>query len=191
LYIITQGTKISAANKNYKTSLEASYGAVEVVTKDLFPTIFSRYTSAASVAGLLPAYSNVNMAFPSANCFMEKTRKSTAQWNSTICTANNKNDTPSVNPDISFILKSSRDATGFRVYTKIIDTRCGGDSSASEPCTNSDSTGIDYLDSGSGVTGGGGKVTPQHKPAYYRIEVQGERASNPSEKSKLSVLYAY
>lgn len=191
LYIVTQGTKISAANKNYRTSLEASYGAVEVVTKDLFPTIFSRYTTSASIAALAPNYSNMNMTLASPDCFAEKTKKSTAQWDSTLCTANNKNYTPSVLPDMSFILKSSNDATGFRVYTKIIDTRCGGDTLLNEPCTNSDSSGIDYLEGGGGVTGGGGKVTPQHKPAYYKVEVQGERAANPREKSNLSVLYAY
>jgi hypothetical protein len=31
----------------------------------------------------------------------------------------------------------------------------------------------------------------ERKPAYYRVEIQGERASNPREKTKLSVLYAY
>lgn len=191
LYIVTQGTKISAASKNYKTSREASYGAVEVVTKDLLPTVFSRYTTSSSLATLVPSYSNINMGFPSADCFSEKTKKSTPQWDSTLCTANNKSVITSVSPDISFVLKAPNDAAGYKVYTKITDTRCGGDTSISEPCTNSDSTGIDYLDSGSGVTGGGGKVTPQHKPAFYKIEVQGERASNPKEKSKLSVLYAY
>lgn len=191
LYIVTQGTRISAASKSYKTSIEASYGAVEVVTKDLFPAIFSKYTTSASIAALAPNYSNVNMTFPALDCFAEKTRKSTAQWDPTLCTASNKSYTPSESPDLSFILKSSNDTAGYRVYTKITDTKCGGNTAVNEPCTNSDATGIDYLDGGSGVTGGGGMVTPQHKPAYYNIELHGERASNPREKSKLSVLYAY
>ena len=191
LYIVTQGTKISAASKNYKTSLEASYGAVEVVTKDLFPTIFGKYTSSASIGSLATNYSGVDLTMPALNCFAEKTRKSTAYWDTTHCDTANKNSIPTESPDLSFILKSTNDAAGFRVYTKITDTRCGGNTALNEPCTNSDLTGIDYLESGSGVTGGGGTVTPQHKPAYYSIEVQGERASNPREKSKLSVLYVY
>lgn len=191
LYIVTQGTRISAASKNYKTSLEASYGAVEVVTKDLFPAIFGKYTTSTSIGSLATNYSNVNLTMPALNCFAEKTRKSTAYWDTTLCAATNKNYTPTESPDLSFIMKSTNDAAGFRVYTKITDTRCGGNTALNEPCTNSDLTGIDYLESGSGVTGGGGTVTPQHKPAYYSIEVQGERASNPREKSKLSVLYVY
>ncbi|PKN15953.1 MAG: pilus assembly protein PilX [Deltaproteobacteria bacterium HGW-Deltaproteobacteria-23] len=191
LYIVTQGTKISAASKNYKSSLEASYGAVEVVTKDLFPAIFGKYTSSASIGALATNYSNVNLTMPALDCFAEKTRKSTAYWDTTLCDSTNKNYTPTDAPDLEFILKSSNDAAGFKVYTKITDTRCGGNTALNEPCTNSDMTGIDYLEAGSGVTGGGGTVTPQHKPAYYNIEVQGERASNPREKSKLSVLYAY
>jgi hypothetical protein len=191
LYIVTQGTKISAASKNYKTSLEASYGAVEVVTKDLLPSMFINYTTSASRATLVPIYSNLNMTYSSLDCLGEKIKKSTLNWSSTLCTSSNKNYTPSDSPDISFVLKASNDSAGFRVYTKIVDTRCGGDTSMNQSCSNSDITGIDFLDSGSGVTGGGGKVTPQHKPAYYKIEAQGERASNPREKSKLSVLYAY
>lgn len=191
LYIVTQGAKVSAANKTYKSSLEASYGAVEVVTKDLFPNIFSRYTTVTSMAALTSRYSNVAMSFPAVNCFAEKTRKSTAQWDTTLCTGGSKSYLTADAPDVSFVLKAPNDAAGYRVYTKITDTKCGGNSALSEPCTNSDITGIDYLDSGGGVTGGGGKVTPQHKPAYYRIEVQGERAANPREKSKLSVYYAY
>lgn len=191
LYIVTQGTKMSAASKNYKTSLDASYGAVEVVTKDLFPAIFGKYTSSASIGALAANYANVNLTMPALDCFAEKTRKSTAFWDTTLCDTANKTYMPTESPDLSFILKATNDNTGFRVFTKITDTRCGGNTALNEPCSNSDMTGIDYLEAGSGVTGGGGTVTPQHKPAYYSIEVQGERAANPREKSKLSVLYAY
>jgi hypothetical protein len=92
---------------------------------------------------------------------------------------------------LTFRLKASNDPSGFTVYTKITDTRCGGDTASGQPCTNSDVTGVDYLDAGGGVASSSGSVTPQHKPAYYRVEVQSERTVNPVEKSQLSVLYAY
>jgi hypothetical protein len=89
---------------------------------------------------------------------------------------------------MTFNLRAT-DPSGFMVYAKISDTRCGGTSS--QPCSNSDSSGVDYLDAGGGVTSSSGTVTPQHRPAYYRIEVQSERVVNAKEKTQLSVLYAY
>jgi hypothetical protein len=191
LYMVLQGTKMSAANKNYKTSLEASFGAVEVITTDFLPKLFNNYTTTTAISTFAGNYSNIDMALPSLNCFAEKTKKPTSQWDATLCSNDNKAASPLVSPDISMILKASNDPTGYKIFTKITDTKCGGDPSADELCSNSDVSGVDFLDSGGGVTGAGGKVTPQHKPAYYKIEVQGERASNPREKAQLSVLYAY
>lgn len=107
------------------------------------------------------------------------------------CEAANKSFAVSTAPDLTLNLKASNDTTGYTVFSKIVDTRCGGDAAMGQPCSNSDATGIDYLDVGGGVTDSSGRVTPQHRPAYYRIEVQAERAVNPQEKSQLSVLYAY
>ena len=94
---------------------------------------------------------------------------------------------------MTFNLKATNDSVGFNVYAKITDTRCGGNTAAvpPQPCSNSDTSGVDYLDAGGGVASSSGAVTPQHRPAYFRIEVQSERAVNPNEKSQLSVLYAY
>lgn len=193
LTIVTQGTRVSAANKSYKTAIEAGYGAVDVVSRDVLPAIFKGTFDSAYMGHLTES---INMLIPDASfplstlnsCFNQKVGSSTAAWN--VCTAQSKSLVSKNSPDITFNLKAINAPVGFNVYAKIIDTRCGSDV-AGQPCSNSDSTGVDYLDAGSGVASSSGSVTPQHRPAYFRIEVQSERAVNPNEKSQLSVLYAY
>ena len=54
-----------------------------------------------------------------------------------------------------------------------------------------DASGIDYLDAGIGVAGTSTSTQTPRTPNIYTVEVQGEAAVNPKEKSGLSVLYAY
>lgn len=188
LTIVTQGTRVSAANKSYKTAIEAGYGAVDVVSRDILPATFKGTFDTAFKASLATA---INLAFPLENCFNEKASLSTSNWTS-VCTASPLQPTssnPKVSTDMTFNLKAKNDTIGFNVYAKITDTRCGG--VPGQPCSNSDTSGVDYLDAGGGVASSTGSVTPQHRPAFFRIEVQSERAVNPNEKSQLSVLYAY
>jgi hypothetical protein len=192
LYLITQGTKMSAANKTYKSSLEASYGAAEIVTKDVLPLVFKNCTTAACVTQKVGSFGGIDPTAPNAACTNRKATLNTAHWaDAPACVANSKTEQASVLPDMTFNLKAENDPTGFKVYTKIVDTRCGGDPAIGQKCTNSDSGGVEGLDSGSGVAGIGSAITVERKPAYYRVEIQGERASNPKEKTKLSILYAY
>jgi len=198
LAIVTQGTRVSGAGKAYKTAIEAGYGAVDVVSLDILPAMYkgdfdSTYNSNLATAINLTIN---NMSYPLnfpdntlVSCFNQKFGSSTSLW--TACGAQASSSVPKESPDMVFNLKALNDSVGFKVYTKIADTRCGGDAAAGQPCSNSDTSGVDYLDAGSGVTSSSGTVTPQHRPAYYRIEVQSERAVNPNEKSQLSVLYAY
>lgn len=190
LTIVTQGTRVSAANKTYKTAIEAGYGAVDVVVYDILPTVLKDSLNPTDYESYKLSLSTaINMALPQENCFNQKVRSSTSLW--TACTAQASTFAPVQSPDITFNLKAPNASVGFNVYTKIIDTKCGGDTTAGQPCSNSDTAGIDYLDTGGGVSSSSGTVTPQHRPAYYRIEVQSERAANPREKAALSVLYAY
>ena len=200
LAIVTQGTRVSGASKAYKTAIEAGYGAVDVVSRDILPAMFKGdfndvyYDELEDAINLTidPANFEYPLNFPDnllTKCFNQKFGSSTSLW--AACSAQATNPVPNESPDMVFNLKALNDSVGFKVYTKIADTRCGGDAAAGQPCSNSDTSGIDYLDAGSGVTSSSGTVTPQHRPAYYRIEVQSERAVNPNEKSQLSVLYAY
>jgi len=189
LTIVLQGTRMSSANKTYRNATEAGYGATDFITKDLIPTVLTGKFENSYRNAMLGA---IDMRFPTDDttaCFNQKITMSTAQW--TACTGFPSTSVATQSPDIAFKLKSTRDPEGYQVYAKIIDTRCGGDTTASQPCTNSDTSGVDYLDAGGGVASATGAVTPQHRPAYYRIEVQSQRAVNPQQKSQLSVLYAY
>jgi hypothetical protein len=69
------------------------------------------------------------------------------------------------------------------VYTKIVDTVSG--------IGLIDSSGIDYLDAGIGVSGTSSSTQTPRTPSIYSIEVQGEAAVTPKEKAGLSVLYAF
>lgn len=187
LTIVTQGTRVSAAGKSYSSATEAGYGVVDMVSRDILPAIFRGTFDAAYKANLATA---VNLSFPLEACFTQKLGAPTSLW--TNCTTGQPSSLdPTQSADMIFNLKATNDPVGFKVYAKISDTRCGGDTTTGDPCSNSDNSGVDYLDAGSGVTSSSGAVTPQHRPAYYRIEVQSERAVNPNEKSQLSVLYAY
>lgn len=186
LYSITQGTKVTGASKVYKTSLDAGYGAVEVLSKDILPSLMSDITLKSTVES---SFSALGLTYLSGDCFDQKMTRSTSFWDSAKCGTDNETFDVKTASDLSLNLKAVGDSIGYTVYTKIVDTRCGGPDGY--PCSNSDSTGVDYLDAGGGVTSSTGTVTPQHRPAYYRIELQAERASNPREKSQLSVLYAY
>jgi len=158
-----------------------------LIAKNVLPALYQGTPE----ASLVTALAGVGFQVPSGSCFTQKWSKSTLDWSPSDCGAENTSFDPKEAPDLTFTLKATTDAVGFRVYSKVVDTRCGGDTTVGQPCSNSDSSGVDYLDGGGGVTSSTGSVTPQHRPAYYRIEVQGERASNAREKSQLSVLYAY
>lgn len=186
LSIVTQGTRVSGASKSYKTAIEAGYGAVDVISRDILPAIFMGSFDSTYKADLATA---ISLSFPSEACFNQKVASSTFLW--AACSGQPTSLVSTQSPDMTFNLKSTRDPVGFKVYAKITDTRCGGDTAAGQPCSNSDNSGVDYLDAGSGVTSSSGAVTPQHRPAYFRIEVQSERAANPKERAQLSVLYAY
>lgn len=192
LTIVIQGTKVSAANKSYKTAIQAGYGAVEIVTRDILPTAF---TSVPLDTAYKASLASINLIFPLEACFNQKVQYSTLKPDGTTnwlaCTGSPTSPNPTESEDMTFNLRSTNDSVGFRVYTKITDSRCGGDSAVGQPCSNSDTSGVDYLDAGGGVASSSGSVTPQHRPAYFRIEVQSERAANPKEKAQMSVLYGF
>jgi hypothetical protein len=197
LYMITQGTKVTAANKSYKTALEASYGATDMIAKDILPNIFKNMTTATRISDFASGstLSSLGFAVSNSDCLANKSKYNTSDWNhGGTCTADSA-DMSSIAattlPDMTFNLKADNDSTGYKVYAKIVDTRCGGDPAIGQKCTNSDAGGIEGLDSGNSVSSTNSAITVVRRPAYYRLEVQGERAANPSEKSKLSILYAY
>jgi hypothetical protein len=166
-------TKVSAVEKNYRNSLEAAYGGTELVTKEFIPKLFTNYST--GIGPLLTAYAS-NIELQASTGLKTKLGSATSDWGTLSKTLDPKDA-----PDLQFMLKGTGTNGNFKVYAKVVDTVPG----------NSDTTGIDYLDSGVGVAGTGSGIAPKHNPALYSVEVQGERASNPKEKAILSVLYAY
>lgn len=178
LYLVTSGIKTTSGQKHYKSSLEASYGGAELVTRDILPQIFLGYTSTAIAT---PYKTLINFSFTTSNnCLRDKLNNKSAQWSS--CGGNSTTDNAKDTPDMVFTLKGANPiAGGYTVYSKIIDAQPG----------NSDMSGVEMLEAGTGVTGATPGISPKHVPGLYRVEVLGEREVSPQEKGRLSVLYAY
>lgn len=177
LYYVLTNTKMSAAQKRYRNSLEASYGGTELVTKIIVPRLFSNFTGGrASLMADFGSSSQLGLIL-GAN-LQTKLEKSTALWAGASRTVNPKDA-----PDITFTLAGQNSGSGFRVYGKIVDTISG--------VGLLDSSGIDYLDAGLSVAGTSTSTQTPRTPNIYSIEVQGEAAVNPKEKAALSVLYAH
>ncbi|GLI37063.1 pilus assembly protein PilX [Geobacter hydrogenophilus] len=170
LYMVLSGTKMSAAQKRYKSSLEASHGAVELFTRQVIDRAFQGYSSAA----IENDFAAVDLKMVNSACFQDKIGKPTSQWSSGCSSTVEPADAPDMTA------KLSGTDTNFTVYGKIVDTVPG----------NSDLSGI-QLDSGAGVAGTGSGISPQHLPGLYTLEVQAESQANAREKARLSVLYEY
>jgi len=188
LYMVTQSIKTSGAEKAYKTALDAGLGGVDIVTKDALPYLLSATGSYDATKGYyigkLGTDMNLNSLLSHADdghlndaCLNAKLT-SAPPW--AACGPDSTNLDATIAPDISFILKSAvqaSTATGYRISAKIISTTMG----------SSDLSGREY--NTSGTTGApGGDVG---SPYIYRLEVTGERESNPKERANLTVLYAY
>ena len=202
LYIATQNTTLSGSQKRYRNSLQASYGGVGVITDEVIPLLFKDYSSTGAFTitknAMTAKFSNIGLTVISSDsCLSQKLGMPTSNWAS--CSAAQQSSSLASiksSPDITFVLKGATDATGYRVYTKIVETMAGNtDTSANAIVKSADVLNGSSLLSGTGAaynaaTGTGG-VRVEHIPVKYHIEVQGERATNTAEKSNLSVLYAY
>lgn len=182
MYYVLTSTKMSAAQKRYRSSLEASYGGAELVTKSIIPKLFSNYST--GKLSLMADYgSSISLRIAGAGMSTDdmlktKLTSATADWGSASKTVN-----PKDTPDMIFTLNGVNGGSNFNVYSKIVDTVPG--------VGLVDSSGVDYLDAGIGVAGTSSSTQTPRTPSIYTVEVQGEAAVNPKEKAALSVLYAY
>jgi hypothetical protein len=175
LYFVTQGTMMSGLQKRYATALEASHGGLEILTQNIIPkTIGGTYLSSLAISGVLNAG-------VSDTCFNAKLTTATNSWFSSGSCNSAGNDLNPLNfPDITLTLNGGVNQSNLLVSIKIVDTQPG----------NTDTSGISLL--GSGVVGSqSGIITPQHVPYMYRLEVEGQRQTDPDEKANLSAVYAY
>ncbi len=178
LYYVLAGTRMSAAQKRYRNSMEASYGGTEFVTKTIIPRLFNNYSGGKeSLVTDFGAADKLGLTFTTAG-LGTKLSLSTASWGGLSRTVD-----PKDTPDVTFVLKGQTAGNDFKVYTKIIDTIAG--------VGLIDASGVDFLDAGIGVSGTSTSTQTPRTPTIYTVEVQGEALVNPKEKAKLSVLYAY
>lgn len=190
MYYVTTATKMSAAQKKYRNSLEASYGGTELITKSIIPRLFSNYSTgkpslladfnSADPMNISLKINDSSLGMSTSQVLQDKLFKATNDWGAGI---SRRNVNPKIMPDFIFTLKGTSSATDFRVYGKIVDTIAG--------VGLIDASGIDYLDPGIGVAGTSSSTQSPRTPNVYSIEVQGEAAVTPKEKAGLSVLYAY
>ncbi len=183
MYYVLQGTKMSAAQKRYRSSLEASYGGAELVTKAIIPQIAILDNYSSGRLSLLSDYgNNIGLQLSGKDILKSKLTQPTASWTGAPL-ASLKSVDPKVLPDFQFTLNGTNPGSSYRVYSKIVDT---------VPAIGLiDTSGVDYLDSGAGVAGTSNSTQTPRTPGMYALEIQGEAAQNPREKASLSVLYSY
>ncbi|MGD0282732.1 MAG: hypothetical protein ABSB95_10255 [Dissulfurispiraceae bacterium] len=171
VYFVTQGTKMSGFQKKYATALEASHGGVEIITKEIIPK-----TIGGTALSSLGTFSSMLSENTTDACFTAKLTTATNSWGASCSSTLD----PTNNPDITLTLNGVGSQPNLTVYAKIVDTVPG----------NSDTSGISLLGAGV-VQSQSGIIAPQHFPYIYRVEVQGQRQTNPDEKANLSATYAY
>jgi hypothetical protein len=175
LYMITWQARLSGAHKRYKTAIEASQGGAEIFTKQVIPLVFAGYTSS-----LTSQFPGITLTPRNNACMNFKLNNATSLWSSSVCgTDTAPLEATAATSDVTLNLQGTQ--SSFNVYSKIVDTIPG----------NSDTSGINFLIHANGADGTDPDVAPKHIPGLYRIEVLGQMATNPLEKAKLSVLYAY
>jgi len=184
---VMQSIRATGATKQYKNTLEASYGGAELLVKDIVPMFFnfSGASSAGSITALEDKYDSIDLKFASGNpCLNQKLNNQTGAWTDAICGVNKSSSNPKVLPDITFVLKSTitgfQTPPGYKIYAKIIDTAVVG---------NTEKSSIDYSSKNPGGERSDGSPNPI--PSLYTIDITGERETNPLEKTMLEVLYSY
>lgn len=187
MYYVLQGTKMSAAQKRYRNAVEASYGGAEFVTKAVIPALFSNFSTGklslmADFGGT--GTGKIDFQFGQDESIIKmKLANDPYNWGITGTNGSRHNVDPKIKPDFIFTLKGQSGMNDFKVYSKIVDTVPG--------VGLIDSSGVDYLDAGIGVSGSNTSTSTPRTPNIYTVEVQGEAAVNPREKGALTVLYAY
>ena len=175
-YFLTRGVEVSGLEKRYQTAREASLGGIDVFTKEVIPLAITNATLSSIVGGFSSISAAQVQAVATDTCFSGKILHATSSWP----TGCDNALSAKTNPDVIFTLSGVGAAQPFNVYTKIVDTVTG----------NSDTSGV--LLEGQGVAETQtGMITVQHFPYMYRVEIQGERQTNPQEKAGFSLLYAY
>jgi hypothetical protein len=178
MYVVTQSSKMSSAQKVYRNVTEATYGGADIAMQVVIPQLFQNMTST-TLTTLKSTYSTIGMQTSASACLQQKMKTPTSKW--TTCPAITTIN-PKVSPDLTFKLTGTMNQD-FNIYAKIVDTVQGV---AFTPGTTGGNIliGSSVAESSAGAT-----IALQHY--IYTIEVAGESSKNPAVKSSISVLYEY
>lgn len=175
LYMVTQSTRVSGANKRYKTALDASYGGSELFTKDVLPYLLQNINSTTLATITANTFSPVSLQIVTTpECLQSKLTLPSGKWP----VGCSNSSSPKQSPDVTFNLLSLT-SSPYTIYSKIVETMLG----------NTDVSGLQL--EGAGVAEGASGITPQHFPYLYRLEIQGEQSVAASSQANIEVLYAY
>jgi hypothetical protein len=162
LVMVGRGSFLSGQQKRFRTAVEASRGGAEAMMQLI-----------SGGGSLGTPYTNRFPAVLPDNVITTKLEKKTGDWGVGL------DNSITIDPGNASTYDLRIDLGSYRVYSKIVDT-VEGNSSAGEVLLKS---GV--------VSSGAGEVTVVNVPYLYTIEVLSQSASNPSDRSKLSVLYQY
>lgn len=181
LYMVLQSTQMSGSHKRYKNTLDAAVGGVDIVTMDALPYLLGFAVDSNGTALIDRLNASMNLAATTGVTDACLQAKLTSKVWGAACGTASSNINPKDTPDLTFTLQSQipgfNASTGYRVYTKIVSTTTGSTDMSGRNLEGQSTTGAPPGDVGA--------------PYLYRIEVSGEKVTNPSEKANLSVLYAY
>ena len=195
LFMLTQGTLFSGAQKFYRTSEEAGFGGVELTTSYLanrgaldIPALPGlTFTSGCNCNDPYVYNDNIDLMTGAASNRCDKLCNPTASWPAGVdehaAAGIQVSLNPTVNADMTYTLPGLQPVS-YSVFAKIVDTVQG----------NSDVGGLvisGELGGAGVVASNSGLVSPPHNPYLYRLEVQAQATNDPREFSRMSVLYVY
>ena len=185
--LVLQGTRFSGAFKRYETAREAGVGGAALAGAlisergNLVITGLVNLPNACDCGDPLVATDNRN-SLGVRTCLCDKLcdppyTGGTNNWTS--CT-NGTTMEPTDYPDMASFNLSGIGGSNYQVSVKIVDTVRGNSDLSTEQL------------GGTGVASSSSSIiTAPPMPYLYRMEINSQAASNPLERSRLSVLYAF
>ncbi len=208
IYMITMGTQVSGIEKRYKTAKEAALGGGDLVyqimglrgdvtaTNSFISDINTKLSNSLALNSSLNSCAAASILSGTAYTgFAAKLNAATvkadgsANWSS----CDSSEDLSSTSYDMKFDLGTN---PSYRVYAKIVDTVEGNSSFGGGGSGGAGSRvrfgGVtSRIGGGKGSGSAGGEIQVMSVPYVYTIEVDAEKATNPTERAKLSILYQY
>lgn len=195
IYMVTQSTTITGGIRFFKTAEEASFGGVDLATRDYIDSrgrfnILGVALNGCDCGVITSPTDNRDIVTNARTCICDKICDSFVDWDTgaALCDENAGPAgvqvvlDPTQNQDFIFNLGVAP-PNQYAVAVKIVDTVRGNSFLGFTGNENLGGTGV--------VETSGSQVSAPHAPYLYRLEIQAQATNNPREISRMSVLYAY